>query len=371
MKQQIRKPENWQDFEELCKLLWGEMWDCPEIKKNGRSGQTQHGVDIYGIPKGEKKYNGIQCKGKDEYSNAILTEDEIIAEIEKAKKFKPTLAKLYFTTTANKDVKIEEFVRLRNVEHLEKEMFEIHLFSWEDIVYLIDQNKRTHDWYVRKINFASRFKVEVLFENDSFIREYDPPLVKHVINYIRKNTIPSSALSILHHKSEHETRNERVKIDTEPQPARHFITSTVKNKSSCVFGVKIKNIGNEQLENIKLYLKLNDEGYTSERVFKQRYFLDKTEYVYNIHWTKPNNDLEFRPIDTLVQNDEIVSDFICLRPNIEYPFCITIPWKLVAKDFSEEGRLIIILNTKIKEKLSQKISSEHRDDDVILENSTD
>jgi hypothetical protein len=106
MKQQIRKPENWQDFEELCKLLWGEIWDCPEIKKNGRSGQNQNGVDICGIPNGENGYYGIQCKGKDEYTKAILTEKEVLFEIEKAKQFKPLLRKFYFATTANKDEKI-------------------------------------------------------------------------------------------------------------------------------------------------------------------------------------------------------------------------------------------------------------------------
>lgn len=53
----IKKPENWQDFESLCKKLWGEIWNCSDtIKKNGRSGQKQHGVDIYGVPKGEKQY---------------------------------------------------------------------------------------------------------------------------------------------------------------------------------------------------------------------------------------------------------------------------------------------------------------------------
>lgn len=48
---QIRPPENWQDFELLCKKLWGEIWNCPDIiKRNGRSGQKQCGVDIYGTP---------------------------------------------------------------------------------------------------------------------------------------------------------------------------------------------------------------------------------------------------------------------------------------------------------------------------------
>ena len=68
--QQILKPENRQDFESLCKKLWGEIWECPEIKKNWRRGQKQNGVDIYWIPKWEQQYFGIQCKWKDEYLSA-------------------------------------------------------------------------------------------------------------------------------------------------------------------------------------------------------------------------------------------------------------------------------------------------------------
>ena len=67
----LRKPENWQDFETLCKKLWGEILQCPEIQKNGRLGQNQNGVDIYGKPKGEDEYYGIQCKGKEYTSQSI------------------------------------------------------------------------------------------------------------------------------------------------------------------------------------------------------------------------------------------------------------------------------------------------------------
>ena len=66
--QSLPRPENWQDFESLCKKLWGEIWSCAEIKKNGRSGQKQAGINLYGILKGETSYFGIQCKGKDKYT---------------------------------------------------------------------------------------------------------------------------------------------------------------------------------------------------------------------------------------------------------------------------------------------------------------
>ena len=32
-KLQLRKPENWQDFERLCKVLWGEIWECLYVVK--------------------------------------------------------------------------------------------------------------------------------------------------------------------------------------------------------------------------------------------------------------------------------------------------------------------------------------------------
>lgn len=370
MKQQILKPENWQDFEELCKILWGEIWDCPEIKKNGRAGQNQHGVDIYGIPKNGMQYYGIQCKGKDEYTKAILTEKEIIAEIEKAKTFKPKLKKFYFATSANKDERIEEFIRLKNIENIEQGLFEVHLFCWEDIVYLIEQNKRANDWYVKKQNFASNYKVEVVFENGETIKSFNPILLKNHIkyNYYEENIDISN---FRFYKEPEIIRKERIEIDTEPQPVRFFMNGTTYNKSSCVFAIRLKNIGNCQLENFKLYLTFNDDYYTSERVWKQKRFLDTYKYEYNIKWNKGSYDLEFKSKnEILVPSDEILSDEICLRPDIEFPFCAIIPWKLVSKEFTEVGVLHLEINTTIKETYSTETYSAYFDDETILQNYT-
>lgn len=114
---QIKSPENWQDFETLCKKLWLEIWNCSDtIKENGRSGQNQYGVDVYGAPNNGIEYYGIQCKGKDNYIHSQLTTKEIDEEIQKAENFKPSLKMFYFVTTAVKDAKIEEYIRLKNVK---------------------------------------------------------------------------------------------------------------------------------------------------------------------------------------------------------------------------------------------------------------
>ena len=116
MKKTMAKPVNWQDFEDLCKKIWKYEYKCTDIKRNGRSGQEQNGVDVSGFSDDLDGHFGIQCKGKDDYTNANLTEKEIVTEIEKAKTFIPKLKKFIFATTANKDAKIEQFIREKDVE---------------------------------------------------------------------------------------------------------------------------------------------------------------------------------------------------------------------------------------------------------------
>ena len=50
MPSQLPPPRNWQDFEDLCFDLFKRIWNDPYARPNGRSGQPQAGVDIYGQP---------------------------------------------------------------------------------------------------------------------------------------------------------------------------------------------------------------------------------------------------------------------------------------------------------------------------------
>lgn len=142
----LRKPANWQDFESLCLLLWREEWGSEDIKKNGRNGQAQKGVDISGHRKDENEYSGIQCKCKP--GNGALTQIEIDDEIENAKLFKPALRRLVFATTADKDVAIEEYVRIKDDENRRNGLFTIDIKSWQDIVDILDRNKSVLNIYM-------------------------------------------------------------------------------------------------------------------------------------------------------------------------------------------------------------------------------
>lgn len=130
---QIPPPSNWQDFESLCCDLWKDIWKDPDTQKNGRKGQAQKGVDIYGRPNKGKFWGGVQCKLKSADLNKNLTESEVCDEIEKAKNFKPELSEFVIATTGLKDAKIEELARKITKEHQDKGLFSVSVWSWEDI----------------------------------------------------------------------------------------------------------------------------------------------------------------------------------------------------------------------------------------------
>jgi hypothetical protein len=134
MNLQIPPPANWQDFEILCCDLWRAIWKDPNTQRNGRQGQPQHGVDIYGRPNQQDFWAGVQCKGRANYTNKFLSKETVLTEIEKAEYFEPKLSQYIIATTGPKDVKIEELARKITEEHLKQELFSVHILGWNDIV---------------------------------------------------------------------------------------------------------------------------------------------------------------------------------------------------------------------------------------------
>lgn len=130
---QIPPPANWQDFQTLCCDLWREIWKDPNTQENGRQGQPQHGVDVYGRPDQGDDWAGIQCKGKDNYSDKSLTQKEVENEIKKALTFKPKLSQFIVATTGVRDEKIQEFARIITEDHRKKNLFSVSIWFGDDI----------------------------------------------------------------------------------------------------------------------------------------------------------------------------------------------------------------------------------------------
>lgn len=135
---QIPRPKHWQEFEELCLALFREVWKDSLVQKNGRAGQPQHGVDVWGGVDGSRsRFQGVQCKGKDESLGAIVTESELIAEITKADKFSPALEHWVLATTAPTDGELQRIAREISVDRERQGRFTVQVMGWGDIESLL------------------------------------------------------------------------------------------------------------------------------------------------------------------------------------------------------------------------------------------
>jgi hypothetical protein len=122
-------PQHWQDFETLVRDAQAVKWNSPTLEKNGRPGQEQHGVDIYG-PDYLGRPVGIQCKR----FKGPLKLDVVLDEISNAEAFKGFMTTLYLATTADHDSKLQEQVRLRSEKRAKEGKFAVGLLFWDEIV---------------------------------------------------------------------------------------------------------------------------------------------------------------------------------------------------------------------------------------------
>lgn len=132
---QIPPPKSWQAFEDLLQALFAAVWDDPNTQKNGRQGQAQHGVDVYGSPRRDHfRVEGVQAKGKDGTYGTAATIREIDAELAKAEKFQPGLAHWTFATTAPSDARLQKHARMLSAERVGRGLFPITVLGWEELV---------------------------------------------------------------------------------------------------------------------------------------------------------------------------------------------------------------------------------------------
>lgn len=121
------------EFEDLALDLCRLEWDDPYASdRNGRSGQSQDGVDIFGHPSDRHGANcGAQCKLRtgDKQPN----ESDIEAEVQQARKFTPPLKLLILITDAPRDVNTQKIVRRISEREQKAGGFEVAMWFWDSI----------------------------------------------------------------------------------------------------------------------------------------------------------------------------------------------------------------------------------------------
>jgi len=369
---QLKKPSNWQDFEKLCKLLWGEIWSCEDtIKRHGRQGQNQHGVDIFSYVEKYFGYCAIQCKGKDEYTNAQLTEEEIDAEIIKALDFEPKLKLLVFATTANKDAKIEGYVRKKDIENRSKGLFAIDIASWEDIVDHLERYRTTYNWYVNNCQFKDTTDVFVTFDGE-IQATIHPEYVRTTVHYeYKKLTQIERAMQ--------EQLNDLVlpSISTSIMP---WNRPRKIDERWCELCIRIENTGKTVIRNPKLIVffkpddivKIDDNFYycnafgldeaAKAQINASR---DAKREVFKTY----RNQLEYRPLKTVFVQKDYREFRMSIIPS-EGIQSLPLAWRFLCEDYQKEGLLTIDVKPIIEDVTKTIIvynESELKPDQVSIE----
>jgi hypothetical protein len=132
-------PKNHADFESMSVVLFQQVLEDPGVKRLGRSGQKQFGIDLIGYRKQNlKKLIGIQCKKKK--PNQILTATEVRTEIRRALKYKPAISEYIIVTTAENDRKLDQLTQQLTKAQLQRgRKIRIQVWGWDTLEELIDR----------------------------------------------------------------------------------------------------------------------------------------------------------------------------------------------------------------------------------------
>ena len=354
--QTLRKPENWQDFESLCLLLWREEWKSEDIKKNGRNGQAQNGVDICGHRDGENEYSGIQCKCKP--GNKALTTNEIDNEIDNAKAFKPALKRLVFATTSDKDAALEEHVRIKDDENRKNGLFTIDIKSWQDIVDMLERNKLVLNTYMDIV--ADDYAVTITFDDGrdekvirpkwSRVYYMEPTPKEEPVEAAPKpnyNVLFGGVVSQLQHIAElADTFNRPVMATAK------IVKGTMKtNHTYCHLRFMVVNQGCTPIDDYKIIFHFNNQDvrFVYDNVEKQMSF---PEINYNLmrDITLENGHGVTMYGKSIIPGDYVMSDdFYIHLPNETEE--VNIYWRLLSRHYSEEGKLRLMVEKEYKEEV--------------------
>lgn len=129
----LTPPSTPQDFEDLCHTVYRVAFKDPTATKNGRSGQKQHGVDVFVMRESEERY-GIQCKHK---SFRTLTTAIVDEEVALADSGPVRIDHLLIATTAANDAKLIAYAAALSDRRTGEGKFKVSLAFWDTFESLI------------------------------------------------------------------------------------------------------------------------------------------------------------------------------------------------------------------------------------------
>ncbi|MED5611036.1 hypothetical protein VV867_25290 [Pseudomonas sp. JH-2] len=121
-------------FEKFALDLWGAQHPGSKSTLYGRNGQGQNGVDVV-VHSGDCLI-GLQCK-------AVRKLDQITieAEVDRAKRFTPSISELVVLTTAPHDAKLVSYTETLTRQHKQSNLFSVSYHGWDDLLRILEDHQ--------------------------------------------------------------------------------------------------------------------------------------------------------------------------------------------------------------------------------------
>lgn len=126
-------PESDDVFDEMVRDACSIEWNDPTTQRNGRSGQSQNGLDVFGYPNGPAgRCRGAQSKLRTKGKQ--LSKGEIDDEIMKAISSPLNPDQLIIVTSTGRDTGLQAYVDHVSREQTKKNSFPVKIWFWDDLL---------------------------------------------------------------------------------------------------------------------------------------------------------------------------------------------------------------------------------------------
>jgi len=122
-------PKSEDEFEDMVLDAVRVRWRDPDARRNGRRGQRQDGVDVFGSAQDATDARQVaQCK-----NTLAPTLAKLQADLVRTAGFKSPIKKFYFAVAAPRDARLEEDVRMLSAQRVLQKQFPVEILFYEDI----------------------------------------------------------------------------------------------------------------------------------------------------------------------------------------------------------------------------------------------
>ena len=121
-------------FEKFALDLWGAQHPGSNSTLYGRNGQGQNGVDV--VVRSGDRLIGLQCKAVGK-----LDQITIQTEVNRAKRFTPSISDLVVVTTAPHDAKLVSYAETLTRQHKQTNLFSVSYHGWDDLLRILEDHQ--------------------------------------------------------------------------------------------------------------------------------------------------------------------------------------------------------------------------------------